>query len=202
MKLAVGVVVALIVAVVGVLLLTPEKGEDSAKLSVNTNERMKGTGVLSELFSNGDSLVCNYTTSDDSGMTNEGTMYFDAATERFQVRNKMTDQTGTYNSGVLNDGVTMYTWAESSAGVIAFAVPAEQETDVDTEADFQADPDFPTDATEPDALSAEVVYDCVSWNVDESVFTPPENVTFVSPEDMLKSALESMNQTTEEIPVE
>lgn len=202
-KIIIGVVAALVVVVAGVMFLKPERTQDSTSIApdqqvaIDGETRVQGTGFLSTLFSDGSSLICNYTSVDDTGMENVGTMYYDADTTRFHVRNTMTDDAGEYQSGVINDGETLYTWAESAEGIFAFAVPAEPEENtpetVPGTDEMFAQPDIGATGDEQDTLNTEVTYDCVAWTVDQSVFVPPSNIEFMSPQAMLEAALEGFD---------
>lgn len=200
-KLILGLIVAAAVAVGGSVFLTTDSSQESANVSseqavaIDSDARHTGRGALADFFGRGDSLICNYT-SIDGTMQNEGTMYYDATSERYQLRNVMTDESGVYQSGMVNDGVTMYTWSESAEGTFAFAFPV---------ANMQADVPENMPATPPTmdmdgeselneaSLDTSVEYDCVPWTVDESVFIPPTNIEFVSPEQMFLNALEGMD---------
>lgn len=198
MNIIIGVVVAVLIAIGGVFFFSGEENErvvnnqTGSELTLKTEERTQGTGSLRALFTKGDSMVCNYEMSAEDGAMHEGTMYFDADRERFHVRSTMTDEAVTYHSGVINDGVTLYTWSELPEGTFAFAMPIE-ETSIDE--DFSSgietevgEVDYESEGA-AEALDEDVSYDCVAWDIDESVFVPPANVEFVSPEHMLEAAL-------------
>ncbi len=199
-KVILGLVVAALVAVGGVFLFAPEKTQDSTSVSseqevaIDAESRLTGTGMLTDLFGSGGSLICNYSSVDDT-MQNEGTMYYDADKERYQMRNVMTDASGVYQSGMVNDGTTIYTWSESAEGTFAYSFPVAN-MQANAPEDMPATPPMMEEETQMDesALSASVEYDCVPWTVDESIFVPPANLEFVSPEDMFLKALESMGQ--------
>jgi hypothetical protein len=190
MKILIGVTAAIIVAVVGVLFFA-KQSHDSASLVIDTANKAAGTGFLGDLLDGQRSLICNYATAESDGVSQEGTLYYDAAGERFQVRNIMRDESGIYNSGVINDGNTVYTWAESPDGVIAFKVPAEN-PELDASGDATVETAGAEVLEDAQAFAAEVDYECVDWTVDESAFTPPSNVAFKTPQELFESMMGGM----------
>jgi hypothetical protein len=209
-QLLLGIGAAVIVVGTGVLLLTPAPTQESTTVApeqdvaIDTQERLTGSGVLADLFGTTGSLICNYSSVDESGIRNEGTMYYDEGRERFQVRNELIDGSDTFKSGVINDGAMIYTWSESAEGVFAFAIPVE---DTDMEG-VEEEVVLPEGVPSPqyddgqDALNTTVEYDCVSWTVDESIFEPPANLEFISPEDMFREAFGGLEMGDFAIPPE
>ena len=123
-------------------------------------------------------LACDfsYTAPDTDGAV-AGTVYI--SDENIRADFEMEQAGEIYRSHLIQNNEEVYTWTESSLGTFAFVSPIAEEgtTGSDT-----SQPDRSLD------MSQTVDYDCQPWSWDGSLFVPPGDIDFLSPEEVLDNA--------------
>lgn len=155
------VVIVLLLAAAGYFLFGKSKaGEQATGLS-------SGAKSLKELIAANTPQKCTFSYSDENGKT-EGTTYVSGGKVRSDATNTIEGKTTV--SHIISDNLTSYIWTEGEKTGIKMTVEAQEEMEADTtestDTDAQADLDQKTD------------YSCTTWIPDNSLFTPPTNVTF------------------------
>lgn len=118
------------------------------------------SGSIKEFLAAGENKECTYSTAESNG-----TMYF-ASGERMRMDYKGTGADAEASSGsMIIQSKSQYVWGNESKEGIKFAfdkdaAPTDDETNSSTN------------------LEQDYSFTCKSWNVDESKFTPPSDVTF------------------------
>ncbi len=121
--------------------------EDDASVEVSTN------ASASDFLASGENKKCTYVDGEDSG-----TMYF--SNQRLRL-----DFQGVESSGsMIIKQDKQYVWDDATRSGIIFDLGAASDT-------LGAAPQEAVD------LDAEYNFSCVNWNVDESLFSPPSDVT-------------------------
>lgn len=122
---------------------------------------------------------------------------------RANITTKVEDKTTT--SHMINDLAYLYMWQDGAGQGSKMAIPTEEETKAmaDKAKQYQVENQTPK-------LDSEADYDgfknqgysinCVTGNIDDSMFTPPTSITFVDPTAMMKQV--APNGTTGKIDME
>lgn len=132
-------------------------------------------GNIQDLFARGANLQCTFKYDDENNMT-DGTVYLSGKKMRGDF--SLTQNDGKImKSHVIRDDVYGYTWLEGQ----------EQGTKIKIETSEKKEDLFALDDKKNN-------YDCKSWNVDSSLFTPPANIKFQD----LSAQVEKIKKTTEE----
>lgn len=149
-------------------------------------EKLSGFGSLGAILGFGDNVRCEFKTSYE-GQTSEGTLVTDG--ERFRMESTLEDPiSGVMTSNIINDGTHTYTWGKSPQGEMAIKMANPEVEEGDS---FDYDETMPNDDSYVD-FEQEVEYDCDRWRVDDSAFVPPDDVDFMSMEDMMREAMQGM----------
>lgn len=161
--------------------------ESAAAPEAGDTESLAGFGSFASLLSLGRNITCDYTYQDEDGNTGSGTGYF--AGERMRVDSVMTtvEDGAVYNSHVINDTETMYTWTETAEGTFAVMMPVTEVEETGSVTYEGADENLGEFSAEQ-----EVTYDCNAWSVDASVFVPPADVEFTDMGAMMENMMNSL----------
>jgi hypothetical protein len=95
-------------------------------------------------------------------------------------------------SHVINDTAYMYTWSDSTKQGSKISVPTEEEmkATADKAKSYQASsapaPKLDSEADYQGFKDQGYAIDCKSGSVDDSVFTPPADIKFIDPTEMMK----------------
>lgn len=155
--------------------MSQQDGEEAAaEEDTQQDEGTTFSGTLEELYMElGGSVRCTFTAADGAEELQEGVAYIDA--QRVRVDANVLVEGVAYESHLIHDGETLYAWGDTPEGSVAIMFPVPEDGEMD-------------DAEEEDAFGegffdseAESEYDCDPWIVQESQFTPPEDVTFLNP---------------------
>lgn len=137
------------------------ESENSAKVGVSVN------GTFRSLFAIGRNVSCTFTSPESSGIvyiTADGKMSGDFSSK--------TSSGSKVESHMIRSGDTAYVWNGSQG--------AKMDSSAMMNADASAQAKAGVD------LDNKVDYKCTDWNVDESEFTVPSNVSFVDISAMMK----------------
>lgn len=165
---------------------TNEQNSTQEEITEVTEEKLSGVGSMMELFTSGKSIRCTYMYEDDSTGTSEGISYFDG--DRMRIDSTVTQNGKTFESHMINNQEYMWSWSTSNEGDFAFMMPAEEgKTTYDS-----FNNESPQANASIESLNETVTYDCSAWNVDESVFTAPENIKFVNIGEMMGGMMQNI----------
>jgi len=141
-------------------------------------------GSFKELMGKNDSVKCVIKSTTDNSV-DDGVYYIDGNTQKMRADIKtQVEEEGkkiTINSSVIYDKNTMYSWGDNLPQGIKFTIDPNQ-----------ANPDTPNLSGTPEVegevvdLDEKVNLDCQKWTVDNNIFTPPANVTFVDMAEKMK----------------
>jgi hypothetical protein len=147
---------------------------------VEAEDLVSGQGTLASLLGLEKTLECTFQFKDDVNRS-EGTGFFDA--DRMRIDSVYTASSGKqFTANLITNGTTTYLWSNTEAGEFAIKSPASQgELDSET---------LPV-ATNLSTASV-VWYACKSWQVDGSVFEPPQGVTFMDTDALKPGVSESV----------
>lgn len=168
---SIALIVGLLIIAGGAYYLITNTGADvsqgngpESKAPVQQETPLSGKGAMASLFGLG-SVKCDVTS--EVGAISQGEVYI--AGNKMRADFTSQTQAGTFKVHMINDGVTLYSWADSVPQGVKLPAP-----------DISAQAKAPTMEAGFD-YSAQVDYSCTPWTEDLSVFTPPTSVTFITP---------------------
>src|SRR3989344_1662647 len=139
-------------------------------------EKISGTGTIIDLLKLGRAISCTYTQESEKAGKGYGSVYLDGLT-RIQVDGRTTKGTEEFDSHIIYDSANMYVWIQSPQRSFAVVVPVKNQITTTKESSATLDTQTVYD---------DVTYECTSWDIDESVFAQPKNVTFTDVAGMLQ----------------
>ena len=152
---------------------TPQPQNESTPANTESqtgNDSTAFTGSITDLFKRSENVTCNFSSTDQtSNASTTGTIYL-ASDQKMRGDFTTTTTEGTFTSHVINDSEYMYSWGDQlPQGMKMKAIDPEAVNN------DQPTPDSPSHGVD---LNQEFTYDCSSWTVDQSKFTPPSNIQF------------------------
>jgi hypothetical protein len=158
------IIIVLVLIIVGVLLVkkAPQSPTSQTPQGSTETSSQKIQGTIKSLLSSGKSQKCTYSSKVES-MTGNGTVYI----ANGKMRGDFTSITAEtkVNGHMIVDAGYSYVWTDSTKQGIKMAID-------------QAQPSgSPSDSQGPD-LNQQFAYTCTGWSADNSIFTPPTDVTF------------------------
>lgn len=171
--------------------------EESKVMETNQMEKEDNSPKnLLGLLNANKNQMCTYSYTSDDAETMSGTVYI--AGDRMRGNYELTG-TENYTGSMIKDGDTMYIWASNMPeGIKAEFNPEQMAADIEEKSENSDVPETSSNDMGPVDLTAEVDYDCQSWNVDENVFTVPSDVTFIDTSQMMEQIQEQMNFDTQD----
>jgi len=174
------------------------RGEKATQKPPTTSQKDVKNGMTGPF--GGRKQKCTYKNSDGE----EGTIYTDGKRVYAEVRNAPVPGETGENVNMINDGSVMYTWD--------IATKKGQKISLADMKDLQkrADDFLPSDMQEylqhndagdesADVPDNDQKLSCEKWHVDERVFVPPTDVTFVDMNAMMQQAQKEMQQAQKEM---
>lgn len=137
---------------------SPKQGDDAAEIS-----------TIKELVSRNKDVTCTFSGTEQDGAKNSGTVYVSKGRMNGDF---ILEPAGkpVQKSHIIQDGTYQYVWIDGKSEGTKIKLSA-MESLVDEEKAKQQ-------AQQPVDQDKKFDFSCSDWNVDESVFTPPSNVTF------------------------
>lgn len=148
---------------------------ENKEASMEDSSMKKST--LRDLMALGTNQKCTFT---DLQSKSTGTVYVSGTKARSDV-NIVFESQPSYMSHMISDGETIYVWQEGQK--TGFKTSLTDINKVSEESEVPAQ-----DKTVN--VDDQVDYECNSWSVDPSLFTPPANVTFSDFGSMMEDAME------------
>ncbi len=139
---------------------------------------------LRELMALGKSQKCEFNFSADKTQT-QSTVYFGKGKMRGDFAATVDGKQMV--SHMINDGSTIYTWIDGSS--MAFKISAQSAEDKPGQTSDQSN-------SQSVDVNAKYNYNCSSWPVNDSLLTPPANITFTDQNELLKQAQEQTVPTS------
>lgn len=163
---------------------TPEEPTTTTAQETNEPENAMSMATITDLFTRGENLRCSFNTITDEGEAN-GTMYISGENARGEF--DVTTQEDTLTTNVIRAGDMFYMWGD------AFETGIQMEVSIDEWAQSMQNPE----SADPGAFDPNIQYEfnCDSWTVDSSLFTPPADIEFVSFQSMMAPAEALMEET-------
>lgn len=169
---------------VAYFLTQPKSTSDTnANVEPGTTENVvdEAVGSIRSLFNAGKSQVCTYSSEEDSG-----TIYITDGWLRADMTSKDPESPA---SGMIITKEKQYFWDVSKKeGYVTQFSPDQQQAPADTGDTAQPQEE------DTQSIDEEYNYNCKSWNVDESLFTPPADVNFIDMQAMLQEQLQQFQQ--------
>ena len=164
-----GVIILLLIGIFAYLMSTKNKaGISPASQTATTNETaVGGMKSLRDLMTAGVAQKCTFKSTVE-GVISEGTTYVAGGKMRGDFITEVEGKTTTGHS--IYDGKMSYVWMDGNSNGFKMAF----DTSVNTDADV-------TDTTVQQGLdiNQELDYNCSVWITDQSLLTPPANITFM-----------------------
>lgn len=175
-KTLIGVVIGVAVVIGGYFLLKP-KTTDSPANTTNDSVKVASTGnneTISELMKKGGAYKCTWSQEGYAGSSSQGTAYISGGMLKVE-QNVKTVSTNMDNSFLSREGY-VYNWSSVNPNLGSKVKIQENIGNLK--------PGVPSSSLGMylaiyDQSSQIPGYDCKSWSVDASVFTPPANIKFV-----------------------
>lgn len=164
---------------------TQEVTAETSQSEVQNNDaHLNGLGSFMSLLALGSKIECTFD-SVVEGYSSEGVFYTDGIRFRVEATSEIPEQ-GTQVSNIINDGSYTYVWGRNGGTEMAIKMPNIEPVEGETESSYVAHEESDFD------LDENVNYDCNRWSVDEAVFTPPAQITFMDMETMMQDAMQGM----------
>lgn len=178
-----GVIILLILIALGWFMMTKKQStevkSDSKGGNLLTEEKTSVKPVsMKELVAANKTQTCTFSASAESG-SNEGKVYMAGGKMR-------ADSTASYSGKIMgahmiNDGKYMYSWTDDQKTGAKMPVTA-----MENMQDHMNTPKGTMETKNALDENAKYSYKCSNWSVDESVFTPPADINFIDPTEMMK----------------
>ena len=161
--------------------------QDGASTEVDeTSEMFEGVGSFTSLMGLGKNITCEFSYSDEEG-SGSGVSYF--AGEHMRVDSTQTFDGKTTVGHMINDGAFVYSWTEDAGTQYAIKMPVPDVTDVSAAQHTDVSSESEQQMIESDQ---EVTYNCDRWDVDPSLFMPPNDIEFMDMGTMFEEMMENM----------
>lgn len=171
----VGIVAVLVVIGGAVYFSGHSKGTGDGQDTKN-DIALSGSGTLRNLLSFGQNVKCTFTNSNELG-TSSGTVYVADRGNRVRGDFSFTGSQGTFESHMILRDQKNHVWGSGLPQGMIIPIPDDQDA---ADADLSAD----SDSASPD-FDQNVMYDCDTWSVNESMFDLPAGVEFVEVGNMM-----------------
>ena len=147
------------------------EGDEETEMQELDSSALTGQGTLRSLLGLGQNVKCEFVYIDDENdNTTSGTVY--VAGERMRGDFDMMQDNEPYSMHMIRDAEYAYTWGDGPMGEMATKMKLETQTPT------EANSTDPVD-TDPFESDERVDYECESWTVAASQFTPPSDVEFM-----------------------
>ena len=161
---------------------TPEKTTQTSQTPAKSAQPATNT-TLAGLIAMGQNLRCTFSTNGASGASTKGTFYVSKGNVKGDITMKTPDGKESQMS-IIRMGDTNYIWGSALPTGIKMTLAIDKLTS-GAQASQYANVNQKTD------------YNCIPWNVDASLFTPPANVKFTDMTNLMpKSPVVTGAQTT------
>lgn len=180
-KLLIGIVIIVCVLTAGIVVFLIPSGTEDDSISqiikrdqdtekVAIKEEFTHEGTIMDLLLMGKPIACSYIQNNtETKVTGSGDVYLDGL-NRFRVASLQNMDGEDFDSNIIYTETQMHMWVEGGGRSFATVLPVEKPITTLNEKN---------DATLNSTIAYEnVVYTCSEWEVDESMFTPPSNITF------------------------
>lgn len=149
------------------------------------NEKNSSTSTLMGLLADGKTTKCTFNVDGENGQSN-GTVYISGNKARADFTVKVDNKnTTTY---MIKDSDTFYMWGDSLKTGIKMVMSLDEMTQ-----NLQDNQDYA--GIDP---KQEIDYKCTSWTLDNTKFTPPTTIKFVSFDNMVPSGIMDKVKVTPE----
>ncbi|HRN71410.1 MAG TPA: hypothetical protein PLS49_09620, partial [Candidatus Woesebacteria bacterium] len=169
------IIILILVAAIGSYFFIQNRSGNSMTDSEHIISDGEGSKIMSlkDLMNLGQTQMCTFSTTNESG-----TVYGTSYTADGNVRTDFngTDQDGTtYSGGMIMDSAYAYSWTSQMDQGVKIPISA-MDTTMPEDQTENPNESYQKPAIDPDQQAE---YSCSNWNVDNSVFTPPSNISFV-----------------------
>ena len=162
--------------------------DDSVSRTSTDTSSASQMASINELIAKGQDLMCTYSTVDEQGNDNSGTVYLSNGRMSGDFTLTTPGQEPV-NSHVINDGQYQYSWQEGDEEGYKLSLD-------------QSDQQMADDSQEQgeDGVNQDQNFDfnCQNWNVDEGRFVPPSNINFIDFTSQVQQAQENAADALEE----
>lgn len=179
-KVLIGLVVVVLVAAGGWFAYSQSKEKDDTQAKSNTDTAENADDSLFDSSANTlrgllgfKNAVCTY-----SDQESNGVIYI-ANEDRMRYNFTSTNPEEPAGSMIMSDG-TQYIWEDATKEGFMMRYNPEDMRDEATESEATSEDDESVD------LDQEYNFNCEKWSVDQSVFTPPSDVTFADMDALIK----------------
>lgn len=178
-----------IVGAVGAfLLLRPQSGGPVAKL--DGDDKATVSASFAELIKLGQDYSCTFATTDDTGNSNNGTVYVAEQGTKMNGDFTMTQPNGTVtNTNIIRDGSYTYIWTSDQTQGYKMKIDPASDDVFAGKNDNEAGEQTAFDENES------VDFDCQPWRPQASMFVPPSDIEFVDFSAQLEVLQEQTGET-------
>ena len=170
--------------------------DETTNTSPDEVGRMSESGSIMDLLDRGERVTCEYMT-EEAGVEYSGRIYIDGATGRYSMTGQYVSEGEMVEFGALLNADTMYWWGSDEGEVRGMQMARTDALDTSVAGED-------TIAQQGGVrIDQHVSYSCSQWTVDESVFTPPSNVSFTDMgalyDDMMQRMPAEMRGTSDDL---
>lgn len=153
-----------------------QMGEQNQQTEENSQQETAFTGSMWELLGR-QSVECTWDQSDEEGQS-QGRIYVDGQ----RMAGNMSANYGgeVMNMQMMSDGEWMYQWSEGTNQGTKMNLDSLEQMSDDTQ-----EPESEVESEDMEALSQDYNYECQPWQVNESVFSLPQDVEFTDLSQMM-----------------
>ncbi len=169
-KIIIGIAVVLLFGIGGFFLMSKNSGTPSSQLAQPTQEANK-LNSLRSLLTSGVAQSCSFSSTNDNS-TSEGTVYTTGGKVRGDFTVTVSDKTT--KSHMIVDGQTSYIWMDGQKTGFKSSFSATPGAEASPSGSASANGNFNVDAN--------LNYNCKPWVVDNSMFSLPTGIDFMSTE--------------------
>lgn len=174
-QIIIGIVAAIIIilGLGGFLLLAKNKASTPYNTSAVTNTNMM-QGTIQDIFAGGKNQKCDFDVKESTGGETKGSV--SVASDKAYGTFEMTTNGKVTNTYMVRDGDTFYLWGNSLPLAIKTKMSVNDMAKQMSGGNYSnIDP------------NKKLEFNCNSWTVDESLFTPPANIKFTDVANMMKN---------------
>lgn len=156
----------------GYVLINRDSNSSTTQKSNSSGTKEISANKFGEYFTNGKTAKCSYKEENEKSGTN-GTYYFDNNRSYAELETTYAGQTS-FMYQIYKDDVS-YSWERGSKDGVLVKASNEELRKTFEESMAQADEQSREKAEQ---AAAAIKFECSDWDVDESKFTPPSDVSF------------------------
>lgn len=187
-RVIIALLIIILIGVGGFFIINRNSDDESSNSNqnVSSGDQTKEMASINELLARGENIRCTYDYRDDAGNSNQGTAYL-AGNKMFGDFSVSQVDGTTLQSNVLRLDTMQYVWDKNT----------KEGYKIDTSALETQQSENTSDNNQNEAVDQDKKFEfnCIAWDVDESLFEVPADVNFIDN----TQAIQDVQQNTEQL---